>query len=73
MSRIIIIDTETTGLSPYQGNHRGVNLAAVEIIDDTITTATNGKRWNGYACYNPKWAVMLIEILRVYNNYVLTD
>lgn len=29
--------------------------------------------WNGYGSYNPKYVSMLIEIFRVYNNYVLTD
>jgi hypothetical protein len=43
------------------------------MFERPITSATNSKRWNGYASYNPKWAVMIIEILRVYNNYVLTD
>jgi hypothetical protein len=29
--------------------------------------------WNLYGAYNPKYVIMLIEIFRVYNNYVLTD
>ena len=29
--------------------------------------------WNGYGSYNPKYVSMLIEIFRVYNNYILTD
>lgn len=29
--------------------------------------------WSGYAAYNPKHLSMLIEIFRVYHNYVLTD
>jgi DNA polymerase III epsilon subunit-like protein len=37
MDRVVIIDTETTGLSPRKGKHRIVNLAAVEIIDGDIT------------------------------------
>lgn len=37
MDRVVIIDTETTGLSPKGGSYRIVNLAAVEIIDGYIT------------------------------------
>ena len=29
--------------------------------------------WNGYGSYNPKYVSMLIEIFRVYYNYILTD
>ncbi|MFT5277376.1 MAG: energy-converting hydrogenase A subunit M [Glaciecola sp.] len=64
-----LLDVSTPGVDNYfQMIRRRIN-----VLERPITTATNGKRWNGYACYNPKWAVMLIEILRVYNNYVLTD
>ena len=64
-----LLDVSTHGVDNYfQMIRRRIN-----VMERPITTATNGKRWNGYACYNPKWAVMLIEILRVYNNYVLTD
>lgn len=45
----------------------------LNMTERPITTATNSQRWNGYAAYNPKWMTMLIEMLRVYNNYVLTD
>lgn len=45
----------------------------VNMLERPITSATNGLRWNGYASYNPKWAAMLIEIFRIYNNFVLTD
>ena len=43
------------------------------MLERPITSATNGLRWNSYAAYNPKWAAMLVEIFRVYNNYVHTD
>jgi hypothetical protein len=29
--------------------------------------------WNGYASYNPKHLSLLIDIFRVYHNYILTD
>ncbi len=34
--RLIFVDTETTGLSP-QGGHRLIEVACVEMVDDTIT------------------------------------
>ena len=33
MARIVVIDTETTGLSPTDG-HRLIEVAAVEIINE---------------------------------------
>jgi len=51
MGRILVIDTETTGLSPSKGGHRIINIAAVEIIDGKLTGNTfhsyinpNGKK-----------------------------
>lgn len=62
-------DISTHGVDNYfQLIRRRINM-----LERPITSATNGLRWNGYASYNPKWASMLIEIFRVYNNYVLTD
>jgi hypothetical protein len=64
-----LLDVSTYGVDNYfQMIRRRINM-----LERPITSATNSKRWNGYASYNPKWAVMIIEILRVYNNYVLTD
>ena len=40
----------------------------INMLERPITSATNGLRWNSYAAYNPKWAAMLVEIFRVYNN-----
>lgn len=37
MTRVVVIDTETTGLSPLKGGHRVVEIAAIEIIDGQIT------------------------------------
>ena len=45
--RQIVLDTETTGLSPKQG-HRIIEIAAVELIDRVLTG-------NNYHCYlNPQ-------------------
>ncbi|WP_394173405.1 exonuclease domain-containing protein [Thalassotalea litorea] len=62
-------DVSTHGVDNFfQMIRRRINM-----LERPITSATNGLRWNGYASYNPKWAAMLIEIFRVYSNYVLTD
>ncbi|MGR5554628.1 exonuclease domain-containing protein [Vibrio alfacsensis] len=64
-----IYDSSTQGVDNYfQMIRRRIN-----VLERPITSATNGHKWNGYASYNPKWSVMLVEILRVYNNYVITD
>jgi len=64
-----LFDSSTQGVDNYfQMIRRRIN-----VLERPITSATNGNRWNGYASYNPKWSVMLVEILRVYNNYVITD
>lgn len=64
-----LLDVSTYGVDNYfQMIRRRIN-----ICERPITSATNSKRWNVYASYNPKWAVMIIEIPRVYDNYVLTD
>ena len=64
-----LFDSSTQGVDNYfQMIRRRIN-----VLERPITSATNGHRWNGYASYNPKWSVMLVEILRVYNNYIITD
>jgi DNA polymerase III epsilon subunit len=64
-----LLDVSTYGVDNYfQLIRRRINM-----LERPITSATNGLRWNGYASYNPKWAAMLIEIFRVYNNFILTD
>ncbi|WP_068544604.1 exonuclease domain-containing protein [Thalassotalea crassostreae] len=64
-----LLQVSTHGVDNYfQMTRRRINM-----LERPITSATNTHRWNGYASYNPKWVVMLLEILRVYNNYVLTD
>jgi DNA polymerase III epsilon subunit-like protein len=40
----MVIDTETTGLDPYRGNHRIIETALVEIVDYVIT----GKQFQTY-------------------------
>jgi DNA polymerase III epsilon subunit len=64
-----LLDVSTYGVDNYfQMIRRRINM-----LERPITSATNGLRWNGYAAYNPKWAAMLVEVFRVYNNYVHTD
>jgi hypothetical protein len=65
----MLLDISTYGVDNYfQMIRRRINE-----LERPITSATNGLRWNGYASYNPKWATMLVEIFRVYQNYVHTD
>jgi DNA polymerase III epsilon subunit len=64
-----LMDISTYGVDNYfQMIRRRINM-----LERPITSATNGLRWNGYAAYNPKWAAMLVDIFRVYHNYVHTD
>lgn len=41
--------------------------------NDLSATESKYEKWNLYGAYNPKYIAMMIEIMRVYNNYVLTD
>ena len=41
----------------------------INLLERPVTSATNSKRWNAYAGYNPERIVKLIEIKRVYFNY----
>jgi hypothetical protein len=52
----------------FQMSHRRINM-----VERPLPTATNGKKWNGYGAYNPKYVAMLLDIFRVYNNFVLTN
>ncbi|GMM68809.1 hypothetical protein MTsDn1_21040 [Alteromonas sp. MTD1] len=45
----------------------------INLLERSVTSATNAKRWNAYAGYNPEWMVKLIEIKRVYFNYCMTN
>jgi len=45
----------------------------INFLERPVTSATNSKRWNAYAGYNPEWMVKLIEIKRVYFNYCMTN
>ena len=46
----------------------------LNMMERPIATASQSDSvWSGYAPYNPKHICMLIEIFRVYHNYVLTD
>lgn len=42
-------------------------------IENDLSTESKYEKWNIYGSYNPKYIAMMIEIMRVYNNYVLTD
>lgn len=45
----------------------------INFLERSVTNATNSKRWNAYAGYNPEWMAKLIEIKRVYFNYCMTN
>lgn len=45
----------------------------VNSLERPVTSATNSKRWNAYAGYNPEWMTKLIEIKRIYFNYCMTN
>lgn len=46
----------------------------LNMMERPIATASESNSvWSGYAPYNPKHLCMLIEIFRIYHNYVLTD
>lgn len=45
----------------------------VNMMERTITSATNRRRWNAYAGYNTKWMTKLLEIIRIYHNYCMTN
>tara|TARA_B110000211_G_scaffold216736_1_gene259991 strand:+ start:290 stop:2812 length:2523 start_codon:yes stop_codon:yes gene_type:complete len=45
----------------------------INFLERPVTSATNAKRWNAYAGYNPEWMAKLIEIKRVYFNYCMTN
>ena len=63
MSRVVV-DTETTGLSPSSGNHRIVNIAAIEILNGKLT----GEVFHAYI--NPEGKKSPPKALKVHN---LTD
>lgn len=45
----------------------------LNMMERSITTASGSSKWNGYASYNPKYISMLVEIWRIYSNYVLNN
>ena len=46
----------------------------INFLERPVTSATNAKRWNAYAGYDPEWMVRLIKIKRVYfNNYMTNE
>lgn len=44
-----------------------------QVIDNDLSSDSKYEKWNIYGSYNPKYISMMIEIMRVYNNYILTD
>jgi len=45
----------------------------INMLERPVQTQSRSQVWNGYGSYNPKYISMLVEIFRVYNNYVMTD
>ncbi|WP_372811909.1 hypothetical protein [Pseudoalteromonas nigrifaciens] len=50
-----------------------INSNQKQIIENDLSSESKYEKWNIYGSYNPKYISMMIEIMRVYNNYVLTD
>ncbi|TOP56003.1 hypothetical protein, partial [Vibrio parahaemolyticus] len=64
-----VFEVSTKGVdNHFQSIRRRINM-----LERPVTSATNYHRWNGYASYNPKWSVKLVEIFRVFMNYIHTD
>lgn len=49
------------------------NNDKINIENDLSSENTKFEKWNLYGSYNPKYVSMLIEIVRVFNNFILTD
>lgn len=50
-----------------------INSNKKQIIENDLSSESKYEKWNIYGSYNPKYITMMIEIIRIYNNYVLTD
>jgi DNA polymerase-3 subunit epsilon len=61
MSRIVVIDTETTGLD-YLGGHRVIEIAATEIVDGVVS---QDKYFQSYS--NPAGKKSAPKALKVYS------
>lgn len=79
-----VIHASLYGIDSYfQLNRRRISMVERPIPTSSKTEKKNKEKikadednkqiWNLYGSYNPKYVSMLIEILRVYNNYILTD
>ena len=76
-----------TDYGDYDDNHLAwlynkVSLRAIDaffmlvrrrlsLLERPITTASNRRIWHGYSAYNPRSIVKLLEMFRVYYNYIL--
>ena len=50
------------------------NKNAKQLIENDLSSSgSKFEKWNLYGSYNPKYVSMLIEIFRVFNNFILTD
>jgi hypothetical protein len=52
---------------------RPIKAATNANKNELSSNETKFEKWNKSGAYNPKYVAMMIEILRVYNNYILTD
>lgn len=56
---------------PFKASQNSNDKKVIE--DDLSTKDTKFQKWNLYGSYNPKYVSMLIEMVRIFNNFILTD
>ena len=71
ISPLMVMATLNATDRPFQSLRRRITF-----FERSISTAsgarTTGAKWNGYATYNPAVLVKVLEIFRIYYNFVLT-
>src|SRR6266498_622120 len=53
------------------GSYFGLVRRRISILERPIATSSNaGRRWSGYSPYDPEMIIKMLDILRVYHNFV---